>query len=319
MSRNSKIEWCDTTWNVVTGCTKVSEGCRNCYAETMASRFWGDRKFTDVRIHPERLKQPLDWKKPARVFVNSMSDLFHKDIPFEFIDEVFHIMRVADRHTFLILTKRPDIMLKFIDWQKKNTVRFDWRSAHKNIWLGVSVENQKTADERIPLLLQTPAAVRFVSCEPLLGEIDLKGWIYKNGMWVDGQKRIDWVIVGGESGKNARPMHPDWARSIRDQCVDAGVPFFFKQWGEWHPEFIEPGVCRVCGCSEFDPCEVKGGCYWVSNRLCSTCKNVPFVVFSDSKKDSGQVCFRVKKNIAGRLLDGREWNEFPMSESAEVG
>jgi len=298
----TKIEWADKVWNPVTGCTKVSEGCRNCYAELMASRFWGDRKFTDVKIHPERLGQPLDWGKPTRVFVNSMSDLFHKDVPFQFIDSVFHIMRVADRHTFLILTKRPEIMLKFIEWQKKNTVRLDWENAHKNIWLGVSVENQKTANERIPLLLKTPAAVRFVSCEPLLGPIDLAKKLgqYSDcpecgyGVRVDedglcnscGRDAthygIDWVIAGGESGKNARPMHPDWVISIRNQCMDAGVPFFFKQWGEWTyigKQAVEDGN-------------------WIN---------------------IGTTMQRVGKKKAGRLLDGREWNEFPMSEPAEVG
>jgi protein gp37 len=298
----TKIEWADKVWNPVTGCTKVSEGCRNCYAELMASRFWGDRKFTDVKIHPERLGQPLDWGKPTRVFVNSMSDLFHKDVPFQFIDSVFHIIRVADRHTFLILTKRPEIMLKFIEWQKKNTVRLDWENAHKNIWLGVSVENQKTADERIPLLLQAPAAVRFVSCEPLLGPVDLWKFATREetfGSMYDHRgsygyipgfpkepikyhEGIDWVIAGGESGKNARPMHPDWVRSIRDQCDDAGVPFFFKQWGEWTyigKQAVEDGN-------------------WIN---------------------IGTTMQRVGKKKAGRLLDGREWNEFPMSEPAEVG
>lgn len=286
----TKIEWADKVWNPVTGCTKVSEGCRNCYAELMASRFWKDRKFTEVRIHPERLGQPLDWGKPARVFVNSMSDLFHPDIPFEFIDEVFHIMRVADQHKYMILTKRPEIMLKFVAWQKKNSVRFDWKTAHKNIWLGVSVEDQKTADQRIPLLLETPAAVRFVSCEPLLGEVDLKGWIYKNGMWVNGQNRIDWIIVGGESGKNARPMHPGWVRSIQDQCENAGVPFFFKQWGEWLPNVY--GDMSIPANTNFDK---------------------KHFLFSD-----GLAVCRVGKKNAGRLLDGREWNEFPVSEFAEV-
>jgi len=298
----TKIEWADKVWNPVTGCTKVSEGCRNCYAELMASRFWGDRKFTDVKIHPERLGQPLDWGKPTRVFVNSMSDLFHKDVPFQFIDSVFHIMRVADRHTFLILTKRPEIMLKFIEWQKKNTVRLDWENAHKNIWLGVSVENQKTADERIPLLLQAPAAVRFVSCEPLLGPVDLWKFATREetfGSMYDHRgsygyipgfpkepikyhEGIDWVIAGGESGKNARPMHPDWVISIRNQCMDAGVPFFFKQWGEWTyigKQAVEDGN-------------------WIN---------------------IGTTMQRVGKKKAGRLLDGREWNEFPMSEPAEVG
>lgn len=302
---STKIEWADKVWNPVTGCTKVSEGCRHCYAERLAGRFWKDRKFSDVQYNPEKLFQPLHWKKPSRVFVNSMSDLFHKDVPFQFIDSVFHIMREVDRHTFLILTKRPEIMLNFIAWQKKNTVRFDWTAAHKNIWLGVSVEDQKTADERIPILLSTPAAVRFVSCEPLLGPIDFWkfatreetfGSMYDHrgsyGFYpglppepIKYHEGIDWVIVGGESGPKARPMHPDWARSIRNQCVDAGVPFFFKQWGEW-VAFEDV---------EFDNKKERIG-----------------ITIGD------QSMVRVGKKNAGRLLDGREWNEFPMSEIQEV-
>jgi len=315
----TKIEWADRVWNPVTGCTKVSEGCRNCYAELMASRFWKDRKFSDVRIHPERLGQPLDWGKPARIFVNSMSDLFHKDVSFEFIDEVFYIMRVADQHTYIILTKRPEIMLKFIAWQKKNSVKFDWKTAHKNIWLGVSVEDQKTADVRIPLLLQTPAAVRFVSCEPLLGPVDLgdgyTSWLTCNGplpgsdiccekfeVSFDHFHGIDWVIAGGESGKNARPMHPDWVRSIRDQCEDAGVPFFFKQWGEWAPVN-----------------EIGDGWYCLTHSFGNMIRTrIPNKSKIMENAWDGHLIARVGKKRAGRLLDGREWNEFPMSEFAEV-
>lgn len=314
----TKIEWADRVWNPVTGCTKVSEGCRNCYAELMASRFWKDRKFTDVRIHPDRLDQPLSWKKPARVFVNSMSDLFHPDIPFEFIDEVFYIMRVAEHHTFMVLTKRPERMLKFLEWQKPIRWPANWVGHQPNVWLGVSVEDQGTADKRIPLLLQTPAAVRFVSCEPLLGPIDLWkfatreetfGSMYDHrgsyGFYpglpsepVKYHEGIDWVIVGGESGKNARPMHPDWARSIRDQCVDAGVPFFFKQWGEWQWTDERLEMQRLANGEK-------------ERKLTSI--NVPGAIGYNHE------WFRwVGKKKAGRLLDGREWNEFPMSESQEV-
>lgn len=311
----TKIEWADRVWTPVTGCTKVSEGCRNCYAETMANRFWKDRKFSDVKFHPERLGQPLDWGKPSRIFVNSMSDLFHKDVPFEFIDEVFHIMRVADQHNYMVLTKRPEVMLKFIAWQKKNTVRYDWQSAHKNIWLGVSVEDQKTADVRIPLLLQTPAAVKFVSCEPLLGPVDLgdgyTSWLTCNGplpgsdiccekfeVSFDHFHGIDWVIAGGESGPGARPVHPDWVRSIRDQCVEAGVPFFFKQWGEWGLK----GSVEGAKVSDFGVLDPEGTFYhghtgW-NGRPIDPDTNEAYMV-------------RVGKKKSGRLLDGREWNEFP--------
>ena len=318
----TKIEWADKVWNPVTGCTKVSEGCRNCYAELMASRFWKDRKFSDVKFHPERLSQPLGWKKPARVFVNSMSDLFHPDIPFEFIDEVFYIMRVAEHHTFMVLTKRPEIMLKFLEWQKPIRWPANWVGHQPNVWLGVSVEDQKTADQRIPLLLETPAAVRFVSCEPLLGPVDLAKKLgqYSDcpecgyGVRVDEEGLcnscgrdaihygIDWVIVGGESGKNARPMHPDWVRSIRDQCVDAGVPFFFKQWGEWAPVN-----------------EIGDGWYCLTHSFGNMIRTrIPNKSKIMENAWDGHLIARVGKKRAGRLLDGREWNEFPMSESQEV-
>ena len=248
MPGKTKINWADRVWNPVTGCTKVSEGCRNCYAETMAKRFWKDRKFSDVQYNPEKLFQPLSWKKPSRVFVNSMSDLFHKDVPFTVILNIWRVMMDSKKHTFMILTKRPERMIEFIKW-----LNITDDEKQSNIWLGVSVEDQKTADERIPLLLSTPAAVRFVSCEPLLGPVDFWkfatreetfGSMYDHrgsyGIYpglppepIKYHEGIDWVIVGGESGPGARPMHPDWARSIRNQCVDAGVPFFFKQWGEW--------------------------------------------------------------------------------------
>jgi protein gp37 len=229
----SKIEWTDRTWNPVTGCTKVSQGCKNCYAERMYERFHGHGSFKNVITHPERLDMPLKWKKPSMVFVNSMSDLFHEDVPFEFIDMCFIVMAEATDHTFQILTKRPERLLEYA----QDSICEDlWPL--KNVWLGVSVEDQKTADERIPLLIQVPAAVRFLSCEPLLAPIDI---LTPNLLWHrlsgGGYKRqtIDWVICGGESGPGSRPMHPDWARSLRDQCEAAGVPFFFKQWGEYLP------------------------------------------------------------------------------------
>lgn len=262
----TKIEWTEKTWNPVTGCTKVSQGCKNCYAEVLAKRFWKDRKFTDVQCHPDRLEQPLHWRKPAKVFVNSMSDLFHESVPFEFIDKLFAIMHKAEKHTFQILTKRPERALQYIlmamhdedcnyggfyDQLDKYGIP-DATPMPNNIWIGTSVEDQKTADERIPLLLQIPAAVRFLSCEPLLGEVKLK-YIEKVGVeeictdYFNGLKyradydyseaddwgKLHWVVCGGESGHGARPMHPDWARKLRDDCQAAGVPFFFKQWGEW--------------------------------------------------------------------------------------
>ncbi len=213
MSDNSAIEWTEATWNPVTGCTKVSPGCAHCYAETFAERFRGvpghpyERGF-DLQLRPERLKQPLVWKRPRLIFVNSMSDLFHPNVPLDFIQAVFDTMRQGSWHTFQVLTKRSQRLAglaPLLPWPD-------------NVWMGVSVENQRWTC-RIDDLRGVPAAVRFLSCEPLLGPLtlDLTG--------------IHWVIVGGESGRRARRMRPEWARDIRRQCAAAGVPFFFKQWG----------------------------------------------------------------------------------------
>lgn len=266
MSGDSRIEWTDKVWNPVTGCTKVSQGCKFCYAERIAERFWGERKFTEVICHEDRLDIPSHWRKPRKIFVNSMSDLFHPDVPDEFIWKVFQSMVYGNRrHTFQILTKRPERMMK---WMNANQTKFWHYSETKTklwpdpcIWLGVSVENQETADERIPLLLATPAAVRFISYEPALGPVNLKlvrhepcnhpgcfshvshpceGCGYQAG-----KLPLDWVIAGGESGPFARPAHPDWLRSVRDQCRHAGIPFFFKQWGEWIPKEYENIVIGI--------------------------------------------------------------------------
>jgi protein gp37 len=219
----SKIEWTEVTWNPVTGCSKVSIGCKNCYAETIANRFWGDRKFTDVVCHEDRLEQPLHWKKPRMIFVNSMSDLFHEDVPFGFIHKVFYRMKSTPQHTYQILTKRPERMLAFvIDFVP--LLKFE---PLKNVWLGVSVENQKTANERIPLLLQTPAAVKWISAEPLLEQIGIREYLTDGG--IPSMGKLDWVVVGGESGQNKRPFNPDWARSLRDECKMMQIPFFMKQ------------------------------------------------------------------------------------------
>lgn len=236
----TKIEWADKVWNPVTGCTKVSAGCKNCYAETIAKRFWGDRKFTDVQIHHDRLEIPIKCKKPTRYFVNSMSDLFHKDVPYLFIQRVFAIMALCPQHEFLVLTKRQGRMwelmeagrlanrvgniMKFPDWVRlpagRTFPRYYRSWPLPNVMLGVSVEDQAMANERIPLLLQTPAAKRFVSYEPALDRIAIPS-LATGG--------IDLIIMGGESGPGFRPMNLQWARSVRDQCKAAGVPFFFKQ------------------------------------------------------------------------------------------
>jgi protein gp37 len=218
MAQRSEIEWTDATWNPVTGCTKISPGCKHCYAETFAERWRGisghpyEQGF-DLRLWPNRLDAPLQWKAPRMIFVNSMSDLFHERVPDSFIEQVFAVMLEARRHTFQVLTKRAD---RLAAWHRKHPEL--WNTP--NIWLGVSVEDRRYGLPRIPFLRPVEAAVRFLSVEPLLedlGAIDLG--------------RVDWVIVGGESGRGARPMRPEWAIAVRDQCASAGVPFFFKQWG----------------------------------------------------------------------------------------
>lgn len=214
MGQKTLIPWYEKTWNPVTGCTKVSPGCANCYAERHARRFWGNRKFTDIQCHEERLNQPKTWKKPARVFVDSMGDLFHDSIPTEFICRCFITMSQCPQHTFIILTKRPENMKVFL----KDGL-FGRSCILKNVWLGVSAENQKTANERIPILLSTRAHKRIISIEPMIGPVSLTSWI----------NEIDWVICGCESGPRARPMLKNWASELKDECYANAAPFFLKQ------------------------------------------------------------------------------------------
>jgi|SRR5579859_1385238 len=223
MSDKSAIEWTDATWNPVTGCTKISAGCDNCYAQRFSERFRNvpghpfETGF-DLTLRPQRLLQPFDWKKPRMIFVNSMSDLFHKDIPDEYICRVFDTMERADWHIYQVLTKRSSLLEKFINR------RYTARRAPAHIWLGVSVENAKAAS-RITHLQKANATIRFLSIEPLIestGKLDLNG--------------ISWVIVGGESGPRARPMDQRWVVDIRNQCLLSKVAFFFKQWGGKHPK-----------------------------------------------------------------------------------
>ena len=228
MSQTSHIEWTDSTWNPVTGCTKISPGCKHCYAETFAERFRGvlDHPYEqgfDLKLWPERLEMPLRWREPKMIFVNSMSDLFHEKVPDEYIKRVFDVMVKADHHIFQLLTKRSERMM---EWTREN-FRFVNRKLNGHpmlpghIWLGVSVENQKYST-RIKHLQQVPARVRFLSIEPLLGPVQLCASMLRG---------IHWVIVGGESGHKARPMDPGWAINIQRECKRNGVPFFFKQWG----------------------------------------------------------------------------------------
>ena len=304
----TKIEWTDETWNLVTGCSKISEGCRNCYAERIDRRFqtnhpglewlpWTKQNAgQNVRLHPERLEQPLHWQKPRRVFVCSMGDLFHDQVPDEFIAKVFGIMQSAPQHIFQVLTKRAKPMMEWIDWFSNEWLdRGAYQSQYGHVWLGISAEDQPTFDKRVALLLQTPAAARFVSLEPLLGPIDMshvvrhiRADLRGNEVVWDEKSLLDWVIVGGESGPGARPMHPDWVRSIRDQCQAAGVPFFFKQWGAWAP------------CA--DVIDVVDG------PDIST-KSKRWYELPPGQGSAG-MC-RVGKKRAGSELEGRTWEEVP--------
>lgn len=259
MPGTTNIEWADAVWNPTTGCSKVSDGCRHCYAEAVSLRFRHTTKpwthphaAENVRLHPERLPIPLTWRTPRRVFVDSMSDLFHPLVPDDFIAQVFAVMSAAPRHTFLILTKRPARMAALMADGAAAVAGADgtWPGwPLPNVWLGTSVEDQRAADERIPPLLAAPAALRFLSCEPLLSAVDLDGHIgpcpccggagCRPGWGVGRHCRgcgVGWVITGGESGPRHRPFEPSWAAAIRDQCLDAGVPFFFKQHGGRTPK-----------------------------------------------------------------------------------
>ncbi len=283
MADKSLIEWTDTTWQIVTGCSVVSPGCTNCYAmrlaggrmqhhpsragltvETKAGPVWNGQ----VRFNENWLTQPLHWKTPRKIFVAAHGDLFHEGVTDAQLDLIFAVMALCPQHTFQVLTKRPERMRDYLTNDLRDVMileqfnrlgaehsrdGFGYRLPLPNVWLGVSVEDQVRADERIPALLATPAEVRWISAEPLLGPIDLSEIEVLGGdavihplAWdrdcidADGGDHpdippLDWVVVGGESGKGARPMHPDWARQIRDQCAAAGVPFLFKQWGAWCP------------------------------------------------------------------------------------
>lgn len=316
MSDRSGIEWTDATWNPVTGCTEVSPGCDHCYAKTFAERWRGKEGHYyasgfDVQLRPEKLDQPLRWRRPRRIFVNSMSDLFHDDVPSDFIAKVFAIMALAPQHTFQVLTKRHGRMRSLLnsdDFEAEIVGHAVWFADHwygwpegkrvlldfplGNVWLGVSTENQQWANIRIPALLDTPAAVRFVSAEPLLGPIS----IFARSS-IDRDPGIDWVIVGGESGHGARPMYPGWVRSLRDECQRAGTAFLFKQWGEWGPSRGGSRLqCLVWSDGAFREFDHQPGLFETGIPL-----TPPGWCNSE----------RVGKKAAGRELDGRTWDEYP--------
>lgn len=353
MGDKSGIEWTDATWNFLNGCRKKSPGCKNCYAETlhdMRHKAFLEGKlnitqyakpFKEIQFMPQRFEMPLRWKKPRFIFVNSMSDTFHEDVPFEFIDKAMAVIALCPRHTFQVLTKRPERMAEYFaqerDWAlhlgnvayemfgdedadcfvtnsingllgESDGVKRNVGWPMKNLWLGTSVENQQEADRRIPHLLDTPAAIRFLSCEPLLGPVELSNlsgwetraavkWLGKPTLTPPGGNGIHWIIAGGESGKEARPLHPDWVRGLRNQCKAAGAKFFFKQFGEYSPvdERLKPGQTwpKTSTIVPFDGIPRTMG-------ICA--RDIPM--------------HRVGKKRAGRVLDGCEHNEMP--EVAEV-
>lgn len=282
MSANSKISWTDSTWNPVVGCTKVSAGCKHCYAKELhdlryRARLAGKKMpeqyalpFESVQLIQDRLGMPFHWRAPRRIFVNSVSDLFHEDVPFWFIDHVFNTIAHTPWHTYQILTKRAERMLAWC--QKRDD------PLPKNVWLVVSVEDQAAADLRIPYLVKTGAAVKGVSCEPLLGPVDLQ---LRGRNYGGSNEFVNWVICGGESGPNARPMYAGWARYLLHQCQEAEVPFYFKQWGEW---------CQVYQ-AQISKGEITGKAYhsW----------------------PDGSGSLRVGVARSGILLDGVEWREMP--------
>ena len=232
MSQISTIEWTNSTWNPVTGCSKISAGCKNCYASTFSERFRGtpghyfENRF-DLTLRPDKVADPIKWKRPRMIFVNSMSDLFHKEVPETFIDSVFKTMLMANQHTYQVLTKRPQRMADYV--KKKFGGKLPL-----NIWLGVSVEDEKNK-ERIRILRTVKSKTRFLSLEPLLGDLKLTASELKG---------ISWIIVGGESGHSARPMKEEWAMKIRHLCYELEIPFFFKQWGAFNSDGIRMGKTK---------------------------------------------------------------------------
>lgn len=371
----TKIEWTQATWNPLAGCSIVSPGCTNCYAMKMAARLermlprslphyagltrrskagavWTGK----VALATEGiLRSPLARKKPTLYFVNSMSDLFHEDVPDEWIDRVFSIMAMCPQHTFQVLTKRSARMREYL---RRHDVGSRWafeclrtasgmphadtavewtRNGLPNVWLGVSCEDQKRAEERVPDLLATPAAVRFVSAEPLLGAIDftrldLPSYGYLNAFAAryfvspqqPAQRGLDWVIVGGESGPGARPMHPDWARLIRDQCESFGTAFFFKQWGE-HEPIVSAADMQDHMRHDGDDADLrdarrKSQVVWPDGTRLTPEPLYEWWANLDCSSEDGEesemkgcavVMRAVGKKVAGRLLDGREHNDMP--------
>lgn len=333
MGDKTRIEWADATWSPVTGCTRISDGCLNCYIERSTPIRVAGRKFDGegigsslaVQLHPNRLDWPLRKRDGKKIFVCSQADLFHDDVPDEYIARVFAVMAEAPRHTFQVLTKRHGRMRSLLsvpEWPRilqiaRDNMHSEWDPRWDddavsdwytwplpNVWLGVSTEDQKHADLRIPALLDTPAAVRWISAEPLLGPIDLIQH-FGSGPAFGNPAALDWVVAGGESGPRARPMHPDWARSLRDQCVEAVVPFQFKQWGQWAPGFSHGEGENGPG-DTFVNLDGTTGHVWIDEEDCSV-RNW----CGDWNENSHAMTRCASKKRAGRELDGRIWDQFP--------
>lgn len=437
MSTNSTIEWTDATWNTLSGCTRISEGCLNCYIPRTPPFRMAHRKFdspeiggkTGIILHENRLNLPLHWRNPRRVFVNSLADLFHDDVPTEHIAKVFATMARAERHTFQVLTKRParmralladggQALLEAVSDEETAFALTDAPWPLPNVWIGTSVESQKWADIRIPQLLRAEAAVRFLSCEPLLGPIDLSAWVapispmdpttaprsWADWAWPDWvpaevrvaienfwsedigrgphawmrsmheqgapafgsvvtmddgfarnapqvtgryvhawnnigriamddgsfkytscghrererQRGIGWIIVGGESGPGARPMHPDWARQLRNQCVTADVPFFFKQFGEWGLDWpLDKDGRIVAGPRGMGVTVANDGTVYQPGDLAyPDGPRYGDAIRADHNRANLTAMYRLGKHAAGRELDGRTWDEQPLVREA---
>lgn len=307
---NTAIEWTDLTWNPIEGCDKISPGCKFCYAATMWKRFNGKRPFSDVKERPDRLKQPLLIKSPKKIFIDSASDLFHENISFHYIRRVFMLMYSpgGNHHTYQILTKRAERMLQFFEWLRdSDNIIYQHLVANVfNIWIGVSVENQEYTS-RLDFLTNPviPASfVKFISYEPALGPVNFHQWL----------PQIDWIICGGESG-SSRPIHPEWVRSVRDQCASAGVPFFFKQWGQYYTDWVrmtteQPVFKMYTSYLQFtQKLWVNKGdkCIGINGKLCKIGKD-----FQDPEVYPVAIMKRMKsKKISGNTIDGKQHLEFP--------
>ena len=378
MADHTKIEWTDATWNVITGCSVVSPGCSNCYAMKLAgtrlrnipSRIGLTRASKagpvwngTIRFNERWLDQPLRWRRPRMIFVCAHGDLFAEGVTDAMLDRIFAVMALCPQHTFQVLTKRPERMRRYVsgfdcDGARRINVADQAEALAKcdqsasmpwplpNVWLGVSVEDQKRADERIPVLLDTPAAVRWVSAEPLLGAVDFSGIFMTNGRggagrynalvgeWrpgdmaefaTSGLPRLDWIVAGGESGHGARPMHPDWVRSIRDQCAAAGVPFLFKQWGAWAP-ICEMSEAATDRCYRSNRRAKDGDCQDTLDEMYGRTRIVQSHVLHQDGSQHDNVApmafrqgtgamtmFAIGKKAAGRSLDGVIHDGFPVA------